>query len=344
VTFSARLRRHHDKRSGLRIRIISMSQTQRAIVYLRIVAAAMIVVFLSAGCVAHRQVVAHTNGELEYAYQELAQGKYLSAVPKYLWILQQKESTPGARQEARFRLGECYYNMRSYMESGIQFQRYLADYPDGAFVPEAKQYLEKLQGIEDQERQQQELQTKENEARLKKWRETARREPGSAEAAAQVGHALWDLGEYEDAAREYSRAVKLDPVKRDDKTIRSRLVFHQDGTATVLTPAEIERREKERNPIVIYNKHSYMAGGQDLYSAEPRYFIVTGEVVNRSSRTLRDVEVAVTISDFAGHVLDAASCNIGAMRPGRIKPFTAKFGNFENIYNIDRYECTAVYE
>lgn len=306
----------------------------------------MIVVFLSAGCVAHRQVVnsAHTNPELEQAYRDMANGKYISAVPKYLWILQQKESTPGARQEARFRLGECYYHMRSYMESGIQFQRYLADYSDGAFASDAKQYLEKLQGIESQERQREELRRKEAEARLKHWRDMAKREPKSAEAAAQVGHALWDLGDYEDAAREYLRALQLDPGKRYDELISSRLEFHEDGSATVITPEERERLEKERNPIVIYNKHAYRAGGQDLFASEPRYFIVTGQVVNRSSRVVQDVEVAVTIFDFAGHVLDSASYRMGTMRAGRIRSFTVRFSNFENIYNIDRYECESVYE
>ena len=322
-----------------------MSHTPRAKVHLRVVAAAMIAVFLSAGCVAHRQVAsaAHTNPELDYAYRDMAEGKYLSAVTRYLLVVQRDQSRPEARQEARFRLGECYYQMRSYMESAIQFQRYLADYPDGAFVSEAKQYLEKLQGIEAQERQEQARQRKENQARLKKWREAAGSEPNSAEAAAQVGHALWDLGEYEDAGRQYLRAVQLESAKRNDKLISSRLEFHEDGSATVLTPAERERREKELNPIVIFNKHGYRGGGQDLFDAEPRWYIVTGQVVNRSSRTVGDVSVAVTVYDFSGHVLDTASYGIGTMRPGQIRAFRTTFRNFENIYNIDRYECEAVY-
>ncbi len=323
-----------------------MQRKEERIVYSRIVAAAMVVVFLSSGCVAHRQVVhaGHANGELDHAYRDMVEGNYLSAVTTYLLVVQRDESRPGARQEARFRLGECYYLMRSYVESGIQFQRYLADYPDGAFVSEAKQYLQKLQGIEDQQRKQEELQRKEDQARLKKWQEVATKQPSNAEAAAQVGHALWDLGEYEDAARQYLRAVHLDASNRDDRLIGSRLEFHDDGSATVLTPAELERREKERNPIVIFNKYGYRGGGQDLFDAEPRWYIVTGEVVNRSTRTVRDVQVAVTIYDFSGHVLDTAGYGVGAMRPGQIRAFTVRFGNFENIYNIDRYECEASYQ
>jgi tetratricopeptide (TPR) repeat protein len=326
--------------------MISMSKTPTGIFRLRIVAAAMIVVFLSAGCVAHRQVVsaAHSDPELDYAYRDMAEGKYVSAVTRYLLVVQRDQSRPEARQEARFRLGECYYQMHSYVESGLQFQRYLADYPDGAFVSEAKQYLEKLQGIDDQERKQEELQRRQDEAWLKQCREVAGKQPNSADAAVDVGHALWNLGQYEDAAREYLRAVQLDPRKRNDKLVSSRLEFHEDGSATVLTPAERERREKELNPIVIFNKHGYKGGGQDLFDAEPRWYIVTGQVVNRSSRTVGDVSVAVTIYDFSGHVLDTANYGIGAMRPGQIRAFRTTFGNFENIYNVDRYECEAVYQ
>jgi len=304
VTFPARVSGCKDAGSGLRKRMVSMSQKLGVIVYLRIVATAVIVVFLSAGCVAHRQVVhaGHANGELDYAYQDLANGRYLSAMTKYLLVLQRDSTRPGARQEARFRLAECYYNMRSFMEAGIQFERYLADYPDGAFVSEAKQYLGKLQGIEDQERQQQELQTKENQA------------------------------------------VQLDSAKRNDKLINSRLEFHEDGSATVLTPAEQERRERERNPVAIFNKHGYRGGSGGVLQGEPRWYTVTGQVVNRSSRTIGSVSVAVTLYDFSGHVLDTANYGMGAMRPGQIRAFRTTFTAFENIYNIDHYECEAVYQ
>ena len=315
--------------------------------YLGLVAAASVLVLVSAGCAIHRQgmaVATQTSPELDAAYRDMTEGKYSLAVSRYLLILQQNQSRPEALQEARFRLGECYYNMRSYMEAGVQFQRYLADYPSGAFASEAKEYLKKLQGIEEQKRLQEELRKQEIRARLEHWRETVRREPNNADAAVQVGHALWDLQEYEDAAREYLRAIQLDPEKRHDELISARMLFHEDGTATVLTPEEQERLERERNPIQIYNTHAYRGGGRDLFTTGPRYYIVTGQVVNRSSRTVHNVGVVVTIFDFPGHVLDSASYRIGTMRPGRIRAFRTSFGTFENIYNIDRYECEAVYD
>jgi tetratricopeptide (TPR) repeat protein len=307
---------------------------------------ALVLLLASGGCTVQRQAMAVAQGspELDAAYRDMTEGKYSLAVSRYLLILQQDESRPEALQEARFRLGECYYNMRSYVEAGVQFQRYLADYPYGAFTSEAKEYLNKLQGIEEQKRQQDELRKQEIRARLEHWREIARREPNNAEAPVQVGHALWDLQEYEEAGREYLRAVQLDDQKRYDELISSRLLFHEDGTAAVLTPEERERLEKERNPIQVFNTHAYRGGGRDLFGSEPRYYIVTGQVVNRSTRTVQGVGVNVTIFDFPGHVLDSVSYRIGEMRPGQIRAFMARFGNFENIYNIDRYECEAVFD
>jgi len=285
-----------------------------------------------------------TSPELDAAYRDMRDGKYTQAASRYLLILQQNEDRLEGLQEARFRLGECYYNMRSYLEAGVQFQRYLADYPQGAFAAEAKQYLEKLRGIEEEKRQQEELRKQEIRARLEHWREIARRDPRNADAALQVGHALWDLQEYEEAGREYLRAVLLDENNRLDPLVAARMEFHEDGTATVLTPEEQERLERERNPIQIFNTHAYKGGGRDLFTSGRRYYIVTGQVVNRSSRTVRNVTIIITIFDFAGHVLDSASYQIGTMRPGQIRAFRASFGTFENIYNIDRYECEAVFD
>ena len=317
----------------------------RSTLYLCPIIAVCIVALLSAGCAGQRRAVtAQTYPELDDAYRDMRDGKYSQAVSRYLLILQQNEGRPEALQEARFRLGECYYNMRSYLEAGVQFQRYLADYPQGAFAAEAKQYLEKLQGIEERKRQQEELRKQEIRARLEHWREIARREPKNADAALQAGHALWDLQEYEEAGREYLRAVQLDESIPHDPLVSARMLFHEDGTATVLTPEEQERLEKERHPIQLFNAHAYRGGGRDLFTSGPRYYIVTGQVVNRSSRTVHNVSVIVTIFDFPGHVLDSATSRIGTMRPGQIRAFRTSFGTFENIYNIDRYECEAVFD
>jgi tetratricopeptide (TPR) repeat protein len=314
-------------------------------IILRLIVACSIVALLSAGCAGQRRAVTtQTSPELDDAYRDMRDGKYSQAVSLYLLILQQNEGRPEALQEARFRLGECYYNMRSYLEAGVQFQRYLADYPQGAFAADAKQYLEKLQGIEEQKRQQEELRKQEIRARLEHWREIARREPNNADAALQAGHALWDLQEYEEAGRQYLRAIQLDQNKRYDPLVNERMSFHEDGTATVLTPEDQERLERERNPIQVFNTHAYKGGGRDLFTSGPRYYIVTGQVVNRSNRTINNVAIIVTIFDFGGHVLDSASYRIGTMRPGQIRAFRTSFGTFENIYNIDKYEYEAVFD
>lgn len=300
--------------------------------------------FIATGCVgSYHRLVTLDNGEMSSAYRDLKARRYSLALVKYLLILQQEPSGPEA-EESKFRLGECYFHMRSYLEAGAQFQRYLSDCPEGVFAADARQYLGKLQEIEQRERERERLRKEEIRKRLGHWREASRKEPTSAEAAAQVGHAFWDLEQYEEATQEYLRAINLEPDRRYGKLISQRLSFDEDGTVTVLTPEELARLERERNPIVVFNRHAYRGGGRDLFSSAPRWFIVTGQLVNRSSHTVRDVGVLVTILDFAGHVLDSADHRVGTVKPGQIRAFSVRFTKFENIYNIDRYECKPVFE
>jgi len=298
---------------------------------------------VSPGCVMHRGSVATAeSAELSSAYLDLKEGRYSLAVAKYLLIVQQK---PNARdvEEARFRLGECYFQMRSYMDAGAQFQNYLADFLNGKFAAEARQYVLKLQEIEKSEREREDLRKKEVETRLKHWQDAAKKEQNSPEIATQLGHALWDAEQYQQAAKEYLRGIRLDADKRNDKLISSRLKFNQDGSVTVLTPDELARIENERNPIIVVNDSDYR-GGRDIFTYEPRWYIVTGQVVNRGGQTVRDIGVLVTIYDFAGHVIDSAGYAIGNMKPGQRRSFSVRFTNFENIYNIYRYECEPVFQ
>jgi tetratricopeptide (TPR) repeat protein len=270
-------------------------------------------------------------------------GRYGAAAAIYLLILQEQHTGP-AVEEARFRLGQCYFHMRSYLEAGGQFQRYLSDYPNGAFAANSKQYLAELQEMEERALAQQERREREIRKRLEHWKAVAADDPRNAEALVEVGHALWDLEQYEEAARDYLRAMEIDPDVSYGKVLSQRLAFDEDGTVTVLTPEEIAQRDRERNPILVYNTYDYRGGGVDVLRSEWRWYIVTGQIVNRSNQTVRGVGVLVTIKDFAGHVLDSAEYRVGTVRPGQFRAFSVPFRNFENIYDIESYECEPIFE
>jgi tetratricopeptide (TPR) repeat protein len=296
------------------------------------------------GCATQGHALARlSNGELSSAYQDMKDGRYGAAAAIYLLVLQEESGGPAA-EESRFRLGQCYFHMRSYLDAGTQFQRYLSDYPNGAFAANSKQYVAELREMEEQERAQDEQREREIRIRIEHWRAVAKSEPDNAEAAVEIGHALWDLDEYEAAAREYIRGIELDPDVIYGKLLSQRISFNDDDTVTVLTPEEIAEFEKERTPIVVFNTYDYRGGDAGVLHAEPRWYIVTGQIVNRSSQTVRGVAVLVTIKDFAGHVLDSTEHRIGTVRPGQIRAFSVRFTSFKNIYDIDRYECEPVFE
>jgi hypothetical protein len=296
------------------------------------------------GCLTQRYTLAQlSNGELSSAYGDMKDGRYGAAAAIYILVLQEESSGPAA-EESRFRLGQCYFHMRSYLEAGTQFHRYLSDHPNGAFAANAKQYLAGLHEMEERERAQDKRREREIRRRLEHWKAVAKGEPDNAEAAVQVGHALWDLNEYEAAAHEYVRGIELDEDVVYGKLLSQRISLNDDGTVTVLTPEEIAQLEKERNPIVVFNTYDYRGGDTGVLHAEPRWYIVTGQVVNGSSQTVRGVGVLVTIKDFAGHVLDSTEHHIGTVRPRQIRSFRVSFANFKNIYDIDRYECEPVFE
>jgi len=320
------------------------SRTNRVVRLFAAIGTALALTLAMTGCVTERRAVVHlSNGEMSSAYRDMQDGRYGAAAAMYLLVLQEQSTGPAA-EESRFRLGQCYFHMRSYVEAGIQFQRYLSDYPNGAFTENAKQYVAELREMEERHLAQAERLEREIRRRLEHWREVARNEPDNAEAAAQLGHALWDLEDYEAAGREYLRAIELDSDVRYGKLLSRRISFNEDGTVTVLTPEDIAQLDIERNPIVVYNTHSYRGGGVDVLRSESRWYIVTGQVINKSPQTVRGVGVLVTIKDFAGHVLDSAERHIGTVRPGQSRAFSVRFGNFENIYNIDDYECEPIFE
>ncbi len=320
------------------------SRVNHVVTLFAAIGTALVLAITATGCATQGHALARlSNGELSSAYGDMKDGRYGAAAASYILVLQEESSGPAA-EESRFRLGQCYFYMRSYLEAGTQFQRYLSDHPTGAFAANSKQYVGELREMEERERVQDKMREREIRIRLEHWKAVAKSEPDNAEAAVQIGHALWDLNEHESAAREYVRGIDLDPDVIYGKLLSQRISFNDDDTVTVLTPEEIAQLEKERNPIVVFNTRARPGGGRSLFSSEPRWYIVTGQVVNGSSQTVRGVAVLVTIKDFAGHVLDNTEHRIGTVRPRQIRAFTVKFSNFENIYNIDRYECEPVFE
>ncbi len=180
---------------------------------------------------------------------------------------------------------------------------------------------------------------KEINARIAELREARQAEPQSLDIAKELADALWVRGDYEAAADVYFEVLDRQPAFAETSTFQQRIELHPDGTHTLLTPTELSRREKERNPIQVTNLSAFSAV-RDTFTQVPRYFVVTGQAVNRSDSVLYGVDITITIYGFGNVVYDTRTYPLGNMYPGETRAFSVRFGNFRELTSIDRYDYT----
>ena len=77
---------------------------------------------------------------------------------------------------------------------------------------------------------------------------------------------------------------------------------------------------------------------RDRRTQIPRYFVVTGQALNRSDSVLSGVEIDITIYGFGAQVYDTKRFRLGEMYPSESRAFSVRFSNFRNLDSIDRYD------
>jgi len=276
--------------------------------------------------------------ELLSAETALADGHYYLARMKYAIVLEDHPQS----ETARFGLGLSHFRLAAYENAARCFLRYLDDFPEGLYADEARHYLSEIEGIEEARRTEQVRRAEEAWLRVAKARDAVERRPDNARLRIEFGNAYWDLAEFDDAAEQYRKAVELDPRLHDHPMVRARIEFGPNGAITVLTPQEVERRDREANPIVIESTRGYRAG-RSSFDFQHLWYVVSGQVRNQSSRTVRGVVVEATIFNLSGNVLDTTQYYIGTMSPGAVRSFAARLVHFETIDNVYRYECNVIY-
>src|SRR5262249_16010833 len=108
----------------------------------------------------------------------------------------------------------------------------------------------------------------------------------------ELADLLWKRGDYDASARTYVYVVQNHPEYPGNAMVTSRVERLPNGDYVPLTPAEIQRREIKEEPVEIVNQNSFRSG-PDLLTREKRFYVVTGQVVNRGDSVLYGVEVTV---------------------------------------------------
>ena len=278
--------------------------------------------------------------KLDVAKRMVHAGQYAQVIPRLAHLVSDCAHTP-AGQEAHFFLGVAYHEIGGLKQAREHLRAYLKSAPAGAHAELGQRYLAKLDSEIDLATQTQ----REAEERIAELEEEAEQASDELAHKLELADLYWREGRFDEAGTVYAQVLRKWPQLETDPTIRQRIERQDDGDLVILTPQEVERRIAERDPLVIINTSAFKSGrlwGQAAV-AMPRYYNVTGEVVNRSESSLRNVRVIVTLYEFST-VIDTKTVAIGAMRPGETRAFSAKFANLPNMYDVYHYECVGTYQ
>ena len=308
--------------------------------------------------------------ELVVAKGMVRAGDYSQVIPR-LSHLTSKYPNTGAGIEGHYYLGLTYYRIGGYREALDHFREYLDRSEDGHYADICREYVaglsdqapdrylsaEQLQartaGAENTTGVSLEIETKrivtleQLQAQIQAVQKKAEAEPNELTHQLELANLYWRTSQYDEAGKLYARILSQWPQLHQDATIRRRIEFGPNNTYTVLTPRLVEERAAEAEPLLVINTQSYRSGryGQEYrLVGKDIYYHVTGEVVNRGSEALRDVRVIITIYGFGNLVYDTRTCGIGTVRPGERRAFSARFSDFDDINNVDRYECVGLFQ
>jgi len=259
-------------------------------------------------------------------------------IPRLLHTISKYPSSKAA-VEARYLLGRAYYEIGGYRDAIEMFDDYLRLAPEGEYAAECAEYVAKLT----EEYNRRFPAPEELDKQIDAFNQKLAQEPGKLEYEWELADLLWRRGNYAKAASLYKGIVDKHPQYANDKTLKGRIELLPNGEYVVLSPAEVQHRQVEAQPLVIINQASFRVG-RDLFTRETRHYSVTGQVVNRSDSVLYGVQVIATLFGFGNLVYDTHTVSIGRLYPDEIRAFSVRFSNFEDVENIDRYECVPTFQ
>ncbi len=276
--------------------------------------------------------------EIEDARRMIESGDTSTVIPRLLNTISKYPSSKAAL-DARYWLAVAYYKIGGYRDAINLFNEYLELAPEGTYAAEAKQFSAQLSDEYDQKYPSPEKLASQIQAAT----ENLQANPNDLPSKLELADLLWRRGEYDKAGALYKSIVDRNRQLANDATIKSRVEFLTNGQYVVLTPSELQRRQIEAQPLEVINTNAFRSG-PDLFTQEKRFYAVTGQVVNKSDSVLYGVEVIVTIYGFGSIVYDTSTVAIPRLNPGEIRAFSVRFTNFDNIENVNRYDCVATFQ
>jgi len=301
-------------------------------------ASTVLPVFTSATVAENRAAEKEVEESKRLILKEGDAGDNSTVIPRLLHTIS-KYPTTTAAIEARYWLGVAYYDIGGYRDAIDMFNDYLRLAPNGQYAANCATIVAQATTEYDKRFPSPEKLDEE----IKKMAAQAQADPDNLEVGMQLAELLWKRGNYEEAGAIYKNNVDRNPEYAKNETVKSRIELLPNDEYIVLTPAEIQRRQVEAEPLAIINQSSFRSG-EDLFTRTSRYYSVTGQVVNRSDSVLYGVQVIVTIYGVGNVVFDTTTVNIGRLNAGETRAFSVRMNNYDNVENINRYECVGTFQ
>ncbi len=250
-----------------------------------------------------------------------------------------------SRQLYLMQKGRSLYLIRCYHDAQETFRRYTLEYPDGIYTAEAEAYLTKIEALRAEKERRHILQHEQIRGDVKQLRQLLTNDPYNARIHYELANKLWELGEYNQAARHYLKAGEIDAALKESELINNRLMIGENGKVVPITPRRQRVLERERNPLIIFDVHNYKQRIKpDYFGARQAFETVAGKVRNQSKRVLHNVSVSVNFYNIHHELLDTQTFYVGTMGPREVRAFLVKGQNYDNLYNIDHFECSPTFQ
>jgi len=297
------------------------------------------VVFLVfSGCAVHNQIP--VTNEINSARDSFDAGRYSEAVSKFMVILEKYRDSE-IKELSQFKIGQSYFQMKSYYDARVELQKYIEQYPKGKYQQEAMKLLDAIKEVYEEKELDERKKIIAEQEKIKSLQQQLEANYQQANTHFELGNSYWNLGNYAGAVKEYFLAMDMDTSYRDNELIKSRLLFDLDGKIIPITPSEKVKMEIEKDPVVIFNANSYSA--RDRFQAKKSIYVITGQVKNRSTRPILDLRIEVTLYNNMSEIIETKSSFIGNLLPAEIRSFSIRIPDFDEAINVQRYECKPVY-
>lgn len=290
---------------------------------------------------ATQRVGSQYSEDLAVARRLIESGSYSQALPRLINITLRDQSSPQAA-EAYYLTGVAHHHIGGLTEAVNAYERYLELEPEGAHAVECRNALESIKTEVDAAYVSEEEFTRliaEVEGRVA-------REPNEVAHRLLLADLYWKQGNFDAAAKLYRQMLEAQPGLYQDRVISQRMQRQTDGTWKAYTPTVAIQQDAQANPLVIYGASSFrtteLRGDLRYYTVD--FYHVSGHVVNQSKSAVKNVAVDVNIQGFGNKIYDTQTVQLGTMQPGQHRTFAVRFGNFDNINNVQRFDCQLRYE